>query len=157
MRGLNNIMTKTKLKWRLGRLPEPQEIALLLEKELLTKEEAREILFSQGKEDEKDTKALESEIKFLRELVEKLSNNNQSRIVEVIREVQVPYIKWGWYQPYQYWCSSTAIGGLNSQLAGAQSVTNLVGSGTAQYTVANSTNSANMSSGAVSFKNIKTF
>jgi len=94
-------MTKT-IKWRLGKLPDPLELQGLVRDEIITKEEAREILFST--EELEDRKALEAEIKFLRQLVDKLANN--SKIVETIRYIEKPYYKWNWYQPYATWCSS---------------------------------------------------
>lgn len=90
-------MTK-KLKWRLGKLPSVQEIESLLDKKIITKEEAREILFSS-----EDIKTLKEEVKFLRKLVEKLSNRTQ--IIETIREVEKPYRRWGWYSTYDNWCN----------------------------------------------------
>lgn len=96
-------MTKKNLVWRLGKLPSPDEVRELVKDKIITQEEARDILFSQETEEERDKKSLESEIKFLRELVDKLSQNNQTRVVEVIKEIKVPYVRWQWYQPYQNW------------------------------------------------------
>jgi hypothetical protein len=68
-------MKMTNLKWRLQELPTGGEIADLVERDVITKEEAREILFSPKKDnDEEDVKSLKSEINFLRELVEKMAN-----------------------------------------------------------------------------------
>lgn len=107
----------TKLVWRLSKLPTPSELHDLVEKKIITPEEAKQILFKEESETERDKTSLEEEIKFLRELVTKLSNNQTTRIIETIKEVEKPYIKWGWYQPYQYWCTisqgvyGTAISG----------------------------------------------
>lgn len=136
-------MTK-KIKWRLAERPTPSEISLLVEKELLTKDEAREILFSQETEEDRDKKSLESEIKFLRELVEKLSKNNNSTIVETIRYIEKPYYPQPWFQPYATWCSNTsgAIGG------GIGSSSLLVGGandGTLSYSYTNGIESTNTS------------
>ena len=97
-------MTKN-LKWRLGKLPTPDEVLKLLNEKLITKEEARDILFSEEKADEKSKESMGEEIKFLKEVVEKLSNNQTSRIVEVIRDVQPIYYQRSWYGPYSGWCS----------------------------------------------------
>ena len=100
-------MTK-KIVWRLKEQPSSESLRELVNSGLLTKDEAREILFSQQEETERDSESLKAEIKFLRELVEKLSNRTQ--IVEVIREVQVPvYRTYPWYRPYESWCSSGSV------------------------------------------------
>ena len=99
-------MTK-KLKWRLSKLPTPDEVRELVKDKILTNEEAREILFSEEVESKKSADDLKQEIKFLKELVEKLSNNNRSQIIETIRYIEKPYYHWNWYQPYQMWCGGT--------------------------------------------------
>ena len=91
-----------KLNWRLGKLPSPDEVRELVKDKIITQDEAREILFSEQEETERDIKSLESEIKFLRELVDKLSKNS-STIVETIRYIEEPYVKYPWYGQYQYW------------------------------------------------------
>jgi len=96
-------MKNTKLVWRLSKLPTPEELGQLVKDKIITQEEAREVLFSSEEVEDRDKKSLKSEIKFLRELVEKLSNNNRSRVVEIIREVEVPYKKYLWYEPYDTW------------------------------------------------------
>jgi hypothetical protein len=110
-------MNTTKIKWRLANRPTPNEVDMLFTSGLLTKEEAREILFSLETQEDRDVDALKSEIKFLRDLVQKLSG--RSTIVETIRIVEKPYLQYPWYQPYAVWCVS---GGNNaiSGTAGAQ-------------------------------------
>lgn len=95
----------TKLNWRLSKLPTPDELRELVKDKIITHEEAREILFSE-KTDERDEESFKEEIKFLRALVEKLSNGNTTKIVEYI--YSKPY-NYGWYQPYVTWCSSPAL------------------------------------------------
>lgn len=137
-----------KITWRLANRPTPEEVKSLHEGGLLTKDEAREILFTETDEKERDTKSLESEIKFLRELVEKLSNGSQSRIIEIIKTVQVPYYHNPWYLPYQVWCgSTTTLGSITS----GNGVTNAVYTGGSVAV----TNTA--SAGASNFSAIKTF
>ena len=94
-----------KIVWRLKEQPTSESLQGLVKNGILTKEEAREILFSSETEEDRDKKSLESEVKFLRELVEKLSKRSQ--IVEVIKEIRVPYYHNLWYQPYQDWCGIT--------------------------------------------------
>lgn len=102
--------TKTKniLKWRLTKLPTAEELLKLVEAKIITHEEAKEVLFSEETQEERDEKDLKEEIKFLRDLVEELSQNQRTRVVEVIREVAVPYRKDPWYRPYDVWCSVTS-------------------------------------------------
>lgn len=95
---------KTKLKWRLSKLPTVQELQDLVKDKTITKDEARDILFTEG--DSRDEESMKQEIDFLKKLVEKLSDNS-NRTVEIIREVQVPYQGRYWYRPYDTWCSST--------------------------------------------------
>ena len=95
---------KNKIVWRLREQPTPDSLKDLVKEEILSKEEAREILFSSEGQEDRDKKSLESEIKFLRELVEKLSNN-RSQIITTIREIEVPYRRYPWYEPYGTWCS----------------------------------------------------
>jgi asparagine synthetase B (glutamine-hydrolysing) len=102
--------TKTKIIWRLANRPTSEEIVELLTAGILTKEEAREILFNLETEEDRDSKSLQTEIEFLRKLVEKLSTNKQV-IVETIREVHKPYYQQPWYQPYTTWCTATADSG----------------------------------------------
>lgn len=111
-------MKKDKLVWRLKEQPTSESLRELVKDKILTNEEAREILFSQETVEERDADSLKAEIKFLRELVEKLSNRSQ--IVEVIKEVSKPiYIRDNWYRPYQHWCGTANVtnAGLSSGLA----------------------------------------
>lgn len=99
-------MTKTKLVWRLGKLPSVDELRGLVADKVITQDEARDILFSSEKAEERDKKSLESEIKFLRELVDRLSNSQTIKLVETIREVEKPYYRYDWYKPYVVWCGN---------------------------------------------------
>lgn len=96
-------MTK-QLKWRLGKLPTPEEVSNLVNDKIITKEEARDILFNEVEEKEQSIDDAKKEIKFLKELVEKLANKSQ--IIESIRYIEKPYYNYGWYNPYQVWCST---------------------------------------------------
>ena|SRR3990167_2263783 len=91
------------LKWRLGKLPSPLEVSTLVNDKIITKEEAREILFKTETEEDRDAEGLKSEIKFLRELVDKMAKHSSIKITEVIRDVYRPYKIWPWYQPYYTW------------------------------------------------------
>lgn len=72
----------------------------LVDRKIISVEQAREILFSS--EDDRDKKSLKSEIKFLRELVEKLSK--RSEIVKVVGGIEGPcYPRSLWCSPYVTW------------------------------------------------------
>ena len=98
------MMTK-KLIWRLSSLPSVVELRELVKDKIITQEEAREILFSSENQEDRDKKSLESEIKFLRELVEKLSQN-KGQIVKIVREIETPWREYSWYPSYVTWCST---------------------------------------------------
>jgi len=116
-------MTK-KLIWRLKEQPSTESLRGLVKDGLLTKEEAHEILFSVEEESRAGSgvetlqvENLKAEIKFLRELVEKLSNGSHSPVVTIIKEieVQVPtYKRYPWYVPYVTWCANDSGQYLNS-------------------------------------------
>lgn len=96
----------TKIKWRLNKLPSVEEITLLLSQKVLTNEEAREILFSLENDEDRDKKSLQEEIKFLRELVQRLSST-PAQIIQTIKYVEKPYTTSPWLQPYVTWASNT--------------------------------------------------
>lgn len=99
-------MTK-KLVWRMGKLPTVEELRQLVQDKIITQEEAREVLFNLEEEEDRDKKSLESEIKFLRELVEKLSKT-RSETITTIKEIGVLYRRWDWWSPYVRWCNNPA-------------------------------------------------
>ena len=105
---------KKKLTWRLGKLPTAQDLKELVDCKILSPEEAKEILVSESDVDERTVKSLEAEIKFLRDLAQKLSNNNSTTIIETIREVEKPYHRSPWWSPYSTWCSGTETMNLSS-------------------------------------------
>lgn len=100
---------KTKIKWRLANRPTPNELTDLVTSGILTKDEAREILISHETDEDRDKASLQDEIKFLRQLVQRLSEG-KSQIVETIRYIEKPYYTKPWYQPYVYYCSSGSTG-----------------------------------------------
>lgn len=95
----------TKLKWRLSKLPSVEELRDLVKDKVISNEEAREVLFTSETDEDRDKKGLEGEIKFLRELVEKLSE--RTKIVETIKTIEHNYQSNPWYQPYYTWTVST--------------------------------------------------
>lgn len=99
-------MTKTTfMRWKLKTLPTPSDIAVLIDKGVINKEEARTILFNPEEiENERDIDSFKAEIKFLRELVEKLAESR--KVVEIIREIEKPYQTWSWIPCYTTYCDS---------------------------------------------------
>ncbi len=142
----------TKLTWRLSKLPTVEELQNLVKDKIITQEEAREILFTS--EEDRSKKDLETEIEFLRKIIDKLSDNKFTKIVEVIRDVKPIYIQQPWYQPYYTWCSTTA--GNTAYVNGSLTAT----SGTATLTTTGSNNAvytAQTASAPAQFSSIKTF
>lgn len=134
----------TNLKWRLGKLPTVEELLSLINNKLITQEEAKTMLFSSEEED-RDKESLQEEIKFLRKLVEKLSENKTTRIIETIKEVERPWSRWEWYRPYQVWCTSDSA------------TSHIVTSGTSYVDATSSISVTNTSASAKPFSDIKTF
>lgn len=145
---------KTKIKWRLSKLPTPSELAELVKNKIITQEEAYEVLFDQQTEEDVDADALKAEIKFLRKVVEDLSQS-QSRTVTVIEKYIKQYPTYTWTQPYQIWCSTGAGVSTNSvyTATGSNSI-NLAGTSSALTTASSSTQSL---TAPVSLSSIKTF
>lgn len=154
----------TKLKWRLGKLPTSNEVIELLKEKLISQEEAREILFNKESED-RDGDSLKEEIKFLRGLVEKLSNKSYTNVYEYIYKYPNPQ---PWTQPYITWCSGTKTWSLDNQSTFTTTsdnslyLNNLVNSGANQLqTMYQGDNLAALNSVSVgpdvSFTEIKTF
>lgn len=97
-------MTK-KIIWRLKESPTAEKLSILVKGNLLTREEAREVLFNLTEESERSVESLKEEIKFLREIVDQLSQS-KSKVVEIIREVGTPYKRWDWVPRYIDWCGT---------------------------------------------------
>lgn len=147
-------MTK-KLKWRLGKLPTSDEVLELVKASLITKDEARNILFSQESEETIKDDALKAEIKFLRELIDKLAS--RSEIITQIKYIEKQYQPWYWHQPYMVWCQAYNNLGTQTALVGGSSLTNYstnVGTSATAGTVGSSTLQL---SGTSNFSEIKTF
>lgn len=98
------------LKWRLSEKPTVESLTKLVENNILTKEEARQILLDETEYNSKDFDDVLKEIELLRSLVlESLNKQPQTviKIIEsspiVIRDYQRPY-----QNPYITWCFNTA-------------------------------------------------
>lgn len=151
--------SKTKLKWRLAERPTPEEVRGLLKDEVITKEEAREILFSLETEEDRSKKSLQDEIKFLRELVAKLSTN-RSVIIETIREVEKPWKRYDWYQPYYMYATNAGTTQANTVYAmnaTAGSLTSTASNLSQLSTGSNQLQASLQAAGPSEFTDIKTF
>ena len=102
------------LKWRLTKLPTVEELTLLVEKNIVTKEEAKEVLFNN--ETERDVESYKQEIKFLKEVIDKLGDRD--RIVTVVKEYVPHYITQPFYQPYWTYVTCQTTGGNITTTAG---------------------------------------
>ena len=92
-------MTKNeeKLVWRLKERPTAESVASLVSSDVITKEEARDILFSENTAiSEEEVKALKEQIKFLQGLLEKALEKNRNTWVNV------PYT-FTYSTPNRYW------------------------------------------------------
>lgn len=83
------------LNWRLSELPTAGEVAELVDSGVITKEEAREILFSEASSSDEKVKALEEQLEFLQGLVKTLSENRGiNTFVPYRQTIHTPNIYW---------------------------------------------------------------
>lgn len=120
---------KKQLKWRLDKLPSVDELTTLVDKKIITQEEAKEVLFTEQTET-RDEKSLKEEIKFLKNLVEKLSEN-KTEVVKIIETISQPYTRKDFWRPYEIWCES------NRENISIGSTTNSTGGSLAFYDIGN--------------------
>lgn len=141
-------MKKTKIKWRLSKLPTPSELVELVNSKLLTEEEAKEILFDTQTEEDVDKDTLKAEIKFLRQVVEDLSKS-KAETVKVIEKHINHYKDWTWYQPYWTYCTSGTVIGISGD-------TTLTANGGTMY-LSDTTTTNYTAAAASSITDLKTF
>lgn len=89
---------KKDLRWRLKDLPDASSIADLVSEKVITKEEARKLLFNEEKSNK--VKELEEEVKFLRELVDKLTDQKSWKVIEKVYRDYTPLWPY-WYKRYE--------------------------------------------------------
>jgi predicted nuclease of restriction endonuclease-like RecB superfamily len=95
---LDEVVEKATLKWRLSNKPTLQDVEKMLGLEIISKEEARKILFSEESTNDK-VKAHEEQVQFLQRVVDKLSS-------------QPPQVVWKYvhdYTPRQVWLTTGSI------------------------------------------------
>ncbi|MDE1866128.1 MAG: hypothetical protein KGI08_00255 [Thaumarchaeota archaeon] len=111
----------------MSKLPSVSELTELVKDKIITQEEAKEVLFAKEDTDVREEESFKEEIRFLRGVIEKLSQGNRTTIVEIIREVEKPYHKWEWFRPYEVYCNGSINangGGLVMNYASTASLAN---------------------------------
>lgn len=123
------------LKWRLAKQPTLDDVTTMLDKGIIEKDEARQILFSKEVKDETSDReaALKEQIKFLEGVVDKLANRSLNTTVTT----WPPAYTFTANYPTKYWVTSGGIGNniyrinANSNTVALGSLTTGMGSGTA--------------------------
>lgn len=112
-------MTKKDLIWRLKELPDAVDVAELVDKKVITPEEARELLFNTDKNNSKEeSEALKEQVKFLQDTIDKLIEKlNSSEKHWYFTNTYTPRY------PTQYWLSTSSTGSLSLGSGGAVSYT----------------------------------
>lgn len=82
------------LIWRLSELPSASEVAQLVDSEVITKEEAREILLKHQSSGDEKVKALEEQVEFLQDLVHKLASRTNLTLAPYTRTISTPAVYW---------------------------------------------------------------
>jgi len=128
------------LVWKLKDLPDATEIADLVAQKVITPEEGRKILFSEKTDEEIESEkvaALEEQVKFLRNLVEKLSSQPPRIVYEYIER----------YRPREYWLSTSTPtpfkltgGTVMANLSSAMNNAGSYGNGTTMLTMTSNNN-----------------
>ena len=104
----------SQLKWRLSKLPSVDELLKLVSDKIITQEEAKEVLFNKEIESERDIESYKQEIKFLKEVIDKLGDRD--RIITVVKEYIPSILAQPFYQPYYHY--TTCENNLTSATAG---------------------------------------
>lgn len=96
---------KKNLTWKLKELPTASELADLVDSEVITTEEAREIVFGNSENDKEVIKTLQDQIEFLQDLVKEMSRNRTTTYIPTItREITVTRPYWD-----KYWMSTNKV------------------------------------------------
>lgn len=99
LNGALNTMTKKneeqpdiKLTWRLASKPSLDDVTTLLEKEVITKDEARQMLFSEVDRNGQ-IKALEEQVEFLKDIIDRLSKQPAQTVWHYV-QAYAPQRQW---------------------------------------------------------------
>lgn len=106
----NTKNTNKNLTWKLSELPSAGEIASLVDSEVITKEEARDIMFGNPESDKEKLEALEKLVDFLQGLIKDLTKNKVAimpyeRTVYIDRHIR-PYWDRYWGSTEKVLCNS---------------------------------------------------
>ena len=106
----NTKNTNKNLTWKLSELPSAGEIASLVDSGVITKEEARDIMFGNPESDKEKIEALEKLVDFLQGLIKDLTKNKQTfipyeRTVYIDRHIR-PYWDRYWGSTERVLCNS---------------------------------------------------
>lgn len=137
--------TKKNLTWKLSELPTAGELADLVDSEVISKEEAREIMFGSAENDKEVIKTLQDQLEFLQDLVKELSKRNTTTYLPTFtREIHVtrPYYE-------KYWMNTNKVLGDAGYTLTAGSVTTTSGTSGSTFYSAGSTSGSLNSSPAV--------
>lgn len=107
---LEKMMTKNEkrnLTWKLKDMPSAGELANLVNSEVITRDEAREIMFGNADDDKAKIEALEKMVEFLQGLVENLSKNKTTTYIPYERTVYIDRT----VRPYwdRYWSGTEKV------------------------------------------------
>lgn len=93
------------LTWKLGALPTAGELAELVDSGVISKDEARDIMFGNPESDKEKIEALEKLVDFLQGLVKDLTKSNKQTFVPYERTIYVDRA----IRPYfdRYWMSTS--------------------------------------------------
>jgi hypothetical protein len=114
------------LKWRLAEKPTAQTLQDLVKSQIITKDEARQILLDETEFNSKSFDDVLEEMKLLRKLVLEISEREPQKTIEIIEKHYHDYPTWPkqypWSKPYIVWCNNQAQSGsfsLSSQMMNA--------------------------------------
>lgn len=106
-------MTKKELKWRLKNLPTINELETLVANSIITKEEARKLLFNEQepRKESDENMALKKQIEFLEGLVKELSKQQHISTIPVYLNRYVEM-----YRPFygSTWTSGGSVTGIST-------------------------------------------
>ena len=99
------------LKWRLSEKPTASALEGLVASQIITKEEARQIILDETEYNSKDFSDVMDEIKLLRKIVMELSEKQPQTIIKIIESNPIyirEYPRYPWIQPWVTWSVNTA-------------------------------------------------
>lgn len=132
------IELQKKLTWKLKSLPTVDEIKELVETNIITSDEARQLLFKEEepKTDADRIEALEDQIKLLTDLIKNMPSPSVT-YVPYIKEVEVPRRMVPYWKDVWLSTGGTTSGYVNSSLGSFTTTTQSLNNGNVVLTVSN--------------------